>query len=172
MNTRRVTRFLRASASAVFQAKSSGKGNCGKAETQSLAVNAYTDWRFFGNFDWYFGATYAFGMNKAERMNILNKSRSRLGFKPHRCLHGRSIRVEAFCRHRIYLKPTIGVNADFLMNPSFTEKSGEERMSAESENYTSVKSLVELRALTRFQTASTLRAECSTRTDFATTATE
>lgn len=41
-----------------------------------------------------------------------------------------------------YLKPTIGVNADFLMNPSFTEKSGEERMSAESENYTSVKSLV------------------------------
>ena len=59
-----------------FQAKSSGKGNCGKAETQSLAVNAYTDWRFFGNFDWYFGATYAFGMNKAERMNILNKSKA------------------------------------------------------------------------------------------------
>ena len=125
-----------------FQAKSSGKGNCGKAETQSLAVNAYTDWRFFGNFDWYFGATYAFGMNKAERMNILNKSKADWNSNLISVFTGVRYAWKPFADTGFYLKPTIGVNADFLMNPSFTEKSGEERMSAESENYTSVKSLV------------------------------
>lgn len=125
-----------------FQAKSSGKGNCGKAETQSLAVNAYTDWRFFGNFDWYFGATYAFGMNKAERMNILNKSKADWNSNLIGVFTGVRYAWKPFADTGFYLKPTIGVNADFLMNPSFTEKSGEERMSAESENYTSVKSLV------------------------------
>lgn len=52
-----------------------GKGYCGKAETQSFAIDAYADWRFFDNFGCYFGATYTFGMNEAERANILDKAR-------------------------------------------------------------------------------------------------
>lgn len=52
-----------------------GKGDCGKAETQSFAIDAYADWRFFDNFGCYFGATYTFGMNEAERANILDKAR-------------------------------------------------------------------------------------------------
>ena len=97
-----------------FQAKSSGKGNCGKAETQSLAVNAYTDWRFFGNFDWYFGATYAFGMNKAERMNILNKSKADWNSNLIGVFTGVRYAWKPFADTGFYLKPTIGVNADFL----------------------------------------------------------
>ena len=124
-----------------FQAKSSGKGNCGNAETQSVAVNAYADWRFFGNFDWYLGATYAFGMNKAERANILDKSKAEWDSNLVGVFTGVRYAWKPFADTEFYLKPTIGVNADFLMNPSFTEKSGSERMSAESENYTSVKSL-------------------------------
>lgn len=80
-------------------------------------------------------------MNKAERMNILNKSKADWNSNLIGVFTGVR-RVEAFADTGFYLKPTIGVNADFLMNPSFTEKSGEERMSAESENYKRGRSLV------------------------------
>lgn len=124
-----------------FQAKSTGKGNCGKAETQSVAVNVYADWRFFDSFDWYIGATYAFGMNKAERMNILDKSRAEWNSNLVGVFTGVRYAWKPFADRAFYIKPTLGVNADFLMNPSFTEKSGSERLSAESENYASLKSL-------------------------------
>ena len=129
-----------------FQSKSTGKGNCGKAETQSFAVNAYADWRFFEDFDWYFGATYAFGVNEAERMNILDKSKAEWNSNLVGVFTGVRYAWKPFLDTEFYLKPTIGANANFLMNPSFDEKSGTERMHFESDRYTSVKSLVGIEA--------------------------
>lgn len=129
-----------------FQSKSTGKGNCGKAETQSFAVNAYADWRFFDNFDWYFGATYAFGMNEAERTNILDKSKAEWNSNLVGVFTGVRYAWKPFIDREFYLKPTIGANANFLMNPSFDEKSGAERMHFDSDRYTSVKSLVGIEA--------------------------
>lgn len=129
-----------------FQAKSSGKGNCGKAETQSIAANVYADWRFFDNFDWYVGATYAFGMNKAERSNVLDTSKAEWDSNLAGVFTGIRYSIKPFADAEFYIKPTIGANANFLMNPSFDEKSGAERLSVESDNYTSVKSLAGLEA--------------------------
>ena len=129
-----------------FQSKSTGKGNCGKAETQSFAVNAYTDWRFFDNFDWYFGATYAFGMNEAERANIVDRSKAEWDSNLVGVFTGVRYAWKPFLDREFYVKPTIGANANFLMNPSFDEKSGAERMHFDSDRYTSVKSLVGIEA--------------------------
>ena len=129
-----------------FQAKSSGKGNCGKAETQSIAANVYADWRFFDNFDWYIGATYAFGMNKAERVNVSDTSKAEWDSNLAGVFTGIRYSIKPFADTEFYIKPTIGANANFLMNPSFDEKSGAERLSVESDNYTSVKSLAGLEA--------------------------
>lgn len=129
-----------------FQPKSTGKGNCGKAETQSFAVNAYADWRFFDNFDWYFGATYAFGMNEAERANIVDRSKAEWDSNLVGVFTGVRYAWKPFLDREFYVKPTIGANANFLMNPSFDEKSGAERMHFDSDRYTSVKSLVGIEA--------------------------
>lgn len=129
-----------------FQSKSTGKGNCGKAETQSFAVNAYADWRFFDNFDWYFGATYAFGMNEAERANIVDRSKAEWDSNLVGVFTGVRYAWKPFLDREFYVKPTIGANANFLMNPSFDEKSGAERMHFDSDRYTSVKSLVGIEA--------------------------
>lgn len=129
-----------------FQSKSTGKGNCGKAETQSFAVNAYADWRFFDNFDWYFGATYAFGMNEAERANIVDRSKAEWASNLVGVFTGVRYAWKPFLDREFYVKPTIGANANFLMNPSFDEKSGAERMHFDSDRYTSVKSLVGIEA--------------------------
>lgn len=134
-----------------FQSKSSGKGNCGKAETQSVAASVYADWRFFDNFDWYVGATYAFGMNTAERRNILDKSKAEWDSNLVGVFTGVRYAWKPFADREFYIKPTIGVNADFLMNPSFSEKSGAERMEFESDNYTSVKSLAGVEAAYNFE---------------------
>ncbi len=129
-----------------FQAKSTGRGNCGKAETQSIALNAYANWRFFDNFDWYMGATYAFGMNKAERRNMVDQSRADWDSNLLGVFTGVRYAIKPFADRQFYIKPTIGVNANFLMNPSFEEKSGAERMRMDSRDYTSVKSLVGIEA--------------------------
>ncbi len=63
-------------------------------------------------------------MNKAERMNILNKSKADWNSNLIGVFTGVRYAWKPFADTGFYLKPTIGVNADFLMNPSFTEKSG------------------------------------------------
>ena len=129
-----------------FTAKSNGKGNCGKAETQSVAVNIYADYLFFDNFDWYLGATYAFGMNKAERMNTVDKSRAEWDSNLVGVFSGVRYAWKPVEEVDFFVKPTIGVNANFLMNPSFAEKSGTERLNVDSESYTSLKSIAGLEA--------------------------
>lgn len=129
-----------------FQAKSTGRGNCGKGETQSIALNAYANWRFLDNFDWYMGATYAFGMNKAERRNIVDQSRADWDSNLLGIFTGVRYAIKPFADKEFYIKPTIGVNANFLMNPAFEEKSGAERMRMDSQDYTSVKSLIGIEA--------------------------
>lgn len=129
-----------------FTAKSNGKGNCGKAETQSVAVNIYADYLFFNNFDWYLGATYAFGMNKAERMNTVDKSRAEWDSNLVGVFSGVRYAWKPVEEADFFVKPTIGVNVNFLMNPSFAEKSGTERLDVDSESYTSLKSIAGLEA--------------------------
>lgn len=125
-----------------FEAKSNGKGAVGKAETQSFALNAYADYLFWDNFDWYLGATYAFGMNTAKRIVGADTYKGDWDSNLAGVFTGVRYAWKPFEDREIYIKPTLGVNANFLMNPSFEEKGGANNLRVESENYTSVKSLV------------------------------
>ena len=90
-------------------------------------------------------------MNTAERRNILDKSKAEWDSNLVGVFTGVRYAWKPFADREFYIKPTIGVNADFLMNPSFSEKSGAERMEFESDNYTSVKSLAGVEAAYNFE---------------------
>ncbi len=90
-----------------------GKGDCGKAETQSFAIDAYADWRFFDNFGCYFGATYAFGMNEAERANILDKSKAEWNSNLAGVFTGVRYAWTPFVDGEFCFKPTIGAGLGY-----------------------------------------------------------
>ncbi len=125
-----------------FEAKSEGKGTSGKAETQSIALNLYGDYAFYPNFDWYFGVNYAFGMNEADRKNLIDESKAKWDSNLIGVFTGVRYAWKPYADKEFYVKPMVGVNANFLLNPSFDEDTGAERLGIDSENYMSVKSLV------------------------------
>jgi len=129
-----------------FYSKSSSNGVGGKAETQSLALNAYTNRRFLDAFDWYVGATCAFGKNEAERRNVLDTSKAEWDSKLFGVFTGVRYAWKPFPDSDFWARPTVGVCANVLLNPSFEESSGSERMSFESERYVSMKSLAGIEA--------------------------
>ncbi len=129
-----------------FYSKSSSNGVGGKAETQSLALNAYTNRRFLDAFDWYVGATCAFGKNEAERRNVLDTSKAEWDSKLFGVFTGVRYAWKPFPDSDFLVRPTVGVSTNVLLNPSFEESSGSERMSFESERYVSMKSLAGIEA--------------------------
>ena len=133
-----------------FEAKSEGKGTSGKAETQSVALNLYGDYAFYPNFDWYFGLSYAFGMNEADRNNLIDQSKSKWDSNMVGVFTGVRYAWKPYADREFYIKPIVGINANFLMNPSFEEDTGSEKLAVDSANYTSVKSLVGVEATYAF----------------------
>ena len=133
-----------------FEAKSEGKGTSGKAETQSVALNLYGDYAFYPNFDWYFGLSYAFGMNEADRNNLIDQSKSKWDSNMVGVFTGVRYAWKPYADREFYIRPTVGINANFLMNPSFEEDTGSEKLAVDSANYTSVKSLVGVEATYAF----------------------
>ena len=129
-----------------FQAKSNGKDASGKAETQSFAVNAYADYLFFDNFDWYLGLTYAYGMNEAERNSGFSMNKGKWDSNLVGAFTGVRYAWKPIADREFYIKPLLGLNASFLMNPSFTEDGGNERLDVDSANYTSVKGIAGVEA--------------------------
>ncbi len=129
-----------------FQAKSNGKDASGKAETQSFALNAYADYLFYDNFDWYFGLTYAYGMNEAERNSGFSMNKGKWDSNLVGAFTGVRYAWKPIADREFYIKPLLGLNASFLMNPSFTEDGGNERLDVDSANYTSVKGIAGIEA--------------------------
>ena len=129
-----------------FQAKSNGKDASGKAETQSFALNAYADYLFYDNFDWYFGLTYAYGMNEAERNSGFSMNKGKWDSNLVGAFTGVRYAWKPIADREFYIKPLLGLNASFLMNPSFTEDGGNERLDVDSANYTSVKGIAGVEA--------------------------
>lgn len=129
-----------------FQAKSNGKDASGKAETQSFAVNAYADYLFFDNFDWYLGLTYAYGMNEAERNSGFSMNKGKWNSNLIGAFTGVRYAWKPISDREFYIKPLLGLNASFLMNPSFTEDGDNERLDVDSANYTSVKGIAGVEA--------------------------
>ena len=129
-----------------FQAKSNGKDASGKAETQSFALNAYADYLFYDNFDWYFGLTYAYGMNEAERNSGFSMNKGKWNSNLIGAFTGVRYAWKPIADREFYIKPLLGLNASFLMNPSFTEDGGNERLDVDSANYTSVKGIAGIEA--------------------------
>ena len=129
-----------------FQAKSNGKDASGKAETQSFALNAYADYLFYDNFDWYFGLTYAYGMNEAERNSGSSMNKGKWNSNLVGAFTGVRYAWKPIADREFYIKPLLGMNVSFLMNPSFTENGDRERLDVDSEDYTSVKSIAGIEA--------------------------
>ena len=129
-----------------FQAKSNGKDASGKAETQSFALNAYADYLFYDNFDWYFGLTYAYGMNEAERNSGSSMNKGKWNSNLVGAFTGVRYSWKPIADREFYIKPLLGMNVSFLMNPSFTENGDSERLDVDSEDYTSVKSIAGIEA--------------------------
>ena len=129
-----------------FQAKSNGKDASGKAETQSFAHNAYADYLFYDNFDWYFGLTYAYGMNEAERNSGSSMNKGKWNSNLVGAFTGVRYAWKPIADREFYIKPLLGMNVSFLMNPSFTENGDSERLDVDSEDYTSVKSIAGIEA--------------------------
>ena len=129
-----------------FQAKSNGKDASGKAETQSFALNAYADYLFYDNFDWYFGLTYAYGMNEAERNSGSSMNKGKWNSNLVGAFTGVRYAWKPIADREFYIKPLLGMNVSFLMNPSFTENGDSERLDVDSEDYTSVKSIAGIEA--------------------------
>ena len=129
-----------------FQAKSNGKDASGKAETQSFALNAYADYLFYDNFDWYFGLTYAYGMNEAERNSGSSMNKGKWNSNLVGAFTGVRYAWKPIADREFYIKPLLGMNVSFLMNPSFTENGNSERLDVDSEDYTSVKSIAGIEA--------------------------
>ena len=129
-----------------FQAKSSGKNGSGKAETQSFAVNAYVDYLFYDNFDWYFGLTYTYGMNEAERNSAFSMNKGKWDSNLVGAFTGVRYAWKPIADREFYIKPLLGMNTSFLMNPSFTENGETERLNVDSEDYTSVKGIAGVEA--------------------------
>lgn len=129
-----------------FQAKSNGKDASGKAETQSFALNAYADYLFYDNFDWYFGLTYAYGINEAERNSGSSMNKGKWNSNLVGAFTGVRYAWKPIADREFYIKPLLGMNVSFLMNPSFTENGDSERLDVDSEDYTSVKSIAGIEA--------------------------
>ena len=134
-----------------FQAKSSGKDNSGKAETQSFALNLYGDYAFYDGFDWYFGATYAFGMNKTDRQRGAEIATSDWNSNLVGVFSGVRYTWKPFEDQSIAIKPLVGVNANFLLNPSYDEDAGGlDKLSIEERDYSSFKTIVGVEAVKAF----------------------
>ena len=134
-----------------FQAKSSGKDNSGKAETQSFALNLYGDYAFYDGFDWYFGATYAFGMNKTDRQRGAEIATSDWNSNLAGVFSGVRYTWKPFEDQSIAIKPLVGVNANFLLNPSYDEDAGGlDKLSIEERDYSSFKTIVGVEAVKAF----------------------
>lgn len=134
-----------------FQAKSSGKDNSGKAETQSFALNLYGDYAFYDGFDWYFGATYAFGMNKTDRQRGAEIATSDWNSNLVGVFSGVRYTWKPFEDQSIAIKPLVGVNANFLFNPSYDEDAGGlDKLSIEERDYSSFKTIVGVEAVKAF----------------------
>lgn len=124
-----------------FYSRSSGKGAGGKAETQSLAFNAYADRRFLDAFEWYFGATCVFGKNEAERRNVLDTSKAEWDSKLFGVFTGVRYAWKPLSDSDFRVSPMVGLSMNVLLNPAFEESKGAERMRFESERCVSMKSL-------------------------------
>ena len=133
-----------------FQAKSNGKGTCGDAETQSFALNAYADYAFYPNFDWYIGISYAYGMNEVERQGLEDTNKGEWDSNMIGVFTGVRYAWKPIASENFFIKPTIGVNANFLLNPSFGESGKSELLDVDSADYTSVKTLVGFEATYSF----------------------
>ncbi len=134
-----------------FQAKSSGKDNSGKAETQSFALNLYGDYAFYDGFDWYFGATYAFGMNNTDRQRGAEKATSDWNSNLMGVFSGVRYTWRPFEDQSIAIKPLVGLNANFLLNPSYDEDAGGlDKLSIEERDYSSFKTIVGVEAVKAF----------------------
>lgn len=134
-----------------FQAKSSGKDNSGKAETQSFALNLYGDYAFYDGFDWYFGATYAFGMNSTDRQRGAEKATSDWNSNLVGVFSGVRYTWKPFEDQSIAIKPLVGLNANFLLNPSYDEDAGGlDKLSIEERDYSSFKTIVGVEAVKAF----------------------
>ena len=134
-----------------FQAKSSGKDNSGKAETQSFALNLYGDYAFYDGFDWYFGATYAFGMNNTDRQRGAEKATSDWNSNLVGVFSGVRYTWKPFEDQSIAIKPLVGLNANFLLNPSYDEDAGGlDKLSIEERDYSSFKTIVGVEAVKAF----------------------
>ena len=134
-----------------FQAKSSGKDNSGKAETQSFTLNLYGDYAFYDGFDWYFGATYAFGMNNTDRQRGAEKATSDWNSNLVGVFSGVRYTWKPFEDQSIAIKPLVGLNANFLLNPSYDEDAGGlDKLSIEERDYSSFKTIVGVEAVKAF----------------------
>ncbi len=129
-----------------FQSKSTGNNTSGKAESQSVAINIYGDYAFYRNFDWYFGLNYAFASNEAERNSLDENIKSDWDSNLLGIFTGVRYTWKPMANKPLYIKPMVGFNASFLMNPSFEENSKSEHLSVESEDYTSVKAIIGVEA--------------------------
>ena len=129
-----------------FEAESDGKGNGNKADAQSFAMNAYLDWAFYDSFDWYFGINYALGMNNAERRSFDGVNKSEWNSNLVGAFTGVRYTWKPYQDRNFFIKPTVGVNANFLLNPSITEDSGSDRLKIDSDDYNSIKAIVGVEA--------------------------
>ncbi|MBO5254244.1 MAG: autotransporter outer membrane beta-barrel domain-containing protein, partial [Opitutales bacterium] len=128
-----------------FESKSSGRGVAGDADAESVVLNAYGDYAFAENFDWYFGATYSFNMNEAERTDSAGGI-AKQDWDSHTIGMFTGVRYtwKPLENQEFYVKPLVGVNANFVLGEDSTSRGAgaADTISTDIGDYTSFKSVV------------------------------
>ena len=85
-------------------------------------------------------------MNEAERNSGFSMNKGKWDSNLVGAFTGVRYAWKPIADREFYIKPLLGLNASFLMNPSFTEDGGNERLDVDSANYTSVKGIAGIEA--------------------------
>ncbi len=135
-----------------FEEKTSGKGISGTAETQTFAMNAYADYEFYNNFDWYIGATFAHGIIDGERYIDANRAYADWDTTSFGVFTGIRYTFNPIENDKSFaIRPVVGINTSWVFSPNFNEKSNGATMSKiQSETYESIKSLIGLELVKSF----------------------
>jgi|GEM_PF-3209433 len=126
-----------------FESKTTGEQRTGYAETQSLAVNAFADYAFTKELDFYLGLTYAHGYNEAYRNSTEGQAETKWGSDAASVFGGLRYSVRPYNEVEFYVRPILGLNYTALFNGDATEKQDYiDSLSYEGQTYGSLKSVV------------------------------
>ncbi len=130
-----------------FESKINGRGAAGDADSESVVVSAYGDYVFAENFDWYFGATYSFNMNEAERTDSTGGiAKQDWDSQTIGLFTGVRYTWKPIADTEFYVKPLVGVNASFVLGEDSTSRGQADAINTEIDDYTSFKSVLGVEA--------------------------